>query len=184
MRVAIRGSAPGLLLGAVLGCGVLGCGSGALGSPDGRQMACTLIGCEDEFTATVTVDSTMVPAGRHTFTMTIDGAASSCTFQLPPSGNLVNDPCSTGFGLSVGPAQTCTTTQTDAVSSQQCQPIDGVFVEKIIVNGSPNSMKVQQTVGGTVIFEQTISPTYQTNQPNGPGCGPTCHQASAAWTIP
>ena len=35
-----------------------------------------------------------------------------------------------------------------------------------------------------MILDQTVSPTYQTNQPNGPGCGPTCHQAGADWTIP
>ena len=31
------------------------------------------------------VDATMVPAGKHTLTVTIDGAATSCSFQLPES---------------------------------------------------------------------------------------------------
>jgi len=148
-------------------------------------MACTLIGCADQFSATVTVDATRVPAGRHTVTVTIDGAAGSCTFQLPPSAELTNDPCSApGFSMTIGPAETCTTTQSPTVSSQQCQPIDGVFVEKLLVLGAPRSIEVQQTVAGAVIFDQTMTPAYQTNQPNGPGCGPICRQASAAWTIP
>ena len=147
-------------------------------------MACTLIGCHDQFSATVTVDSTKVPAGRHTVTVTIDGAATSCSFQLPPTNDPVNDPCSAGFAMTVVPAQSCTTTQSATVASQQCQPIDGVFVENISIDGTPRSIEVQQTVGGTVIFDQTVTPTYQTNEPNGPGCGPTCHQAGADWTIP
>ena len=73
-------------------------------------MACFSIACWDQFTATVTVDSTMVPAGRH--------------------------------------------------------------------------IEVQQALDGTVLLDETISPAYETSQPNGPGCGPICHYASAAWTIP
>ena len=86
--------------------------------------------------------------------------------------------------MTVDPAQMCATTQSPTVAWQQCQPIEGMFVEKIAVLGTPSSIEVQQTVGGTVIFDQTVAPTYQTNQPNGPGCGPTCHQATAVWTIP
>jgi hypothetical protein len=148
-------------------------------------MGCTLVGCEDQFSATLTVDATMVPAGRHTVTVTIDGAAGSCTFQIPPSAELTNDPCSgSGFSMTIGPAEACTTTQSPTVSSQQCQPIDGMFVERLAVAGTPRVIEVQQTVAGAVIFDQTITPTYQTNQPNGPGCGPTCHQGGADWTIP
>lgn len=86
--------------------------------------------------------------------------------------------------MTVGPAQTCTTTESSTGASEQCQPIDGKFVEAITIEGTPGSIEIQQTVGGTVIFDQTVAPTYQTNQPNGPGCGPICHQAGAAWTIP
>ena len=170
---------------AALGLGGLGCGSSALGSPDAGQMVCTLIGCHDQFSATVTVDSTMVPAGRHTVTVTIDGVAGSCSFQIPPTAGLTNDPCTApGFSMTVDPAQMCATTLSTTVASQQCQPIEGFFVERIAVLGVPSSIEVQQTVGGTVIFDQTVAPTYQTNQPNGPGCEPTCHQATAVWTIP
>jgi len=172
------------LLLAALGCGAFGCGGGAISPPGGGEMVCALVGCHDQFSANVTVDTTMVPAGTHTVAVTVDGATTSCTLQLPPSAELTNDPCSAGFALTVGPAQTCTTTQSATVASQQCQPIDGEFVEAITVDGRPGTIEVQQSVDGTVIFDQTVAPTYQTNQPNGPGCGPTCHQAGADWTIP
>jgi hypothetical protein len=167
MATAMGGRTGVLLLTAAVGWGAVGCSGGAITAPDGGQMACTLIGCVDQFSATVTVDATTVPAGKHTLTVTIDGAATSCSFNLPELANPVNDPCAAGFSLSV-----------------PGQPTDGKFTETIRVFGTPSSIKVQQTLDGTVVLDQTISPTYQTNQPNGPGCGPICHQATAAWTIP
>ncbi len=183
MATTIVGSTGALLLMTALGCCAIGCSSGALspsrdaaidlpgdgglGSlPDGAT-ACTKIGCVDQFSATVTVDATTVPAGKHTLTVTIDGAATSCSFNLPELANPVNDPCAAGFSLSV-----------------PGQPTDGKFTETIRVLGTPSSIEVHQTLDGTVVLDQTLSPTYQTNQPNGPGCAPICHQASAAWTIP
>jgi hypothetical protein len=43
-------------------------------------------------------------------------------------------------------------------------------------------LHVQQLAGDVVVLDQTVSPTYQINQPNGPQCDPTCHQASFEWT--
>ena len=202
-RTVIGGSAAARLLLAAFGCGAVGCSGTALGTPPdaagntGRDIAigfdaaprsdaaiglsdaggldaladgaiaCTLIGCVDQFSATVTVDTNMVPAGTHVLTVTFDGAATFCPFNLPPSTDPVNDPCSAAFSLTVPDAST-----------------DGKFTEKIVLHGAPTSIEVRQTLDGTVVLDQTISPTYETNQPNGPGCGPICHQASAAWTIP
>ncbi len=140
---------------------------GGTSTPLDGEIICTLIECEDEFSATVTVDATMVPAGNHTLTVTIDGAATSCSFHLPELPNLINDPCAAGFGLNV-----------------PGQPTDGKFTETMTIHGTPSSIEVHQTLDGTVILDQTVSPTYQTNQPNGPGCAPICHQAGAEWTIP
>jgi hypothetical protein len=109
----------------------------------------------------------VAPAGRHTVTVPIDGAASSCPFQLPPTSNPVNDPCSAGFSFTLPD-----------------QPTDGKYTEAIVVESAATSIEIKQTLDGTVISDQTLSPSYQTIQPNGPGCGPTCHQATAAWTIP
>jgi hypothetical protein len=183
-RTTTVGPTAALLLMAVLGCGAGGCSGAAIspshdaaiGLSDGGGLdsladgaiTCTLIGCVDQFSATVTVDTNMVPAGMHVLTVTFDGAATSCPFNLPPRTDPVNDPCAAAFSLMVPGTST-----------------DGKFTEKIVVPGAPTSIEVRQTLDGTVVLDQTISPAYQTNQPNGPGCGPTCHQASAAaWTIP
>jgi len=162
MRIAVALSRGALLLLAALGCGALSCDGSGIGS-----MACTLIGCEDQFMATLTVDATMVPAGMHTVQVTADGVVASCAFQFPPDVGL-GVPCSSAFGLTIVPDQT----------------IAGRFTERITFSGTPSLVEVQQLVGGTVIFDQTVSPTYQMNQPNGPGCGPICEQANVLWTIP
>ena len=145
-------------------------------------MLCTLIGCQDQFTATVTVDATAVPAGTHTVNVSADGTAMTCTFPFPQADAVAQ--CSGGLTVIVQAAAVCTTVQTDAAISEKCQAIDGKFTESISIPGTPSAVQVRQLVGGTVILDQSVAPTYQTNQPNGPGCGPTCHQAGAAWTIP
>jgi hypothetical protein len=167
-------------------CGALGCGGNAISSPFGGGMACTDVGCEDQFSASVTMDAALVPAGTHTVNVVADGAAMSCMFPFPPAdstGGLAAQ-CSSGLTVFVQPATVCTTTQSATVASQQCQPIDGKFTESIWVSGTPSEVRVQQLVAGTVILDQTVSPTYQTNEPNGPGCEPVCHQGGAEWTIP
>ncbi|HXJ20493.1 MAG TPA: hypothetical protein VMT03_09685 [Polyangia bacterium] len=177
-----------LLLGAVM-CVAPGCGSSRLSSPpDGGQVVCTAVGCQDQFSAILTVDATMVPAGTYTIDVTADGAETSCTFRFPPpdpsSGTSVDTACSSGLALVVSSAQACTTVQSQTVSSEQCQPIEGKFTETLTVNGTPSSIHVRQTVADTVVLDETVSPAYRVNQPNGPMCGPVCHQASAIWTVP
>jgi hypothetical protein len=182
MANAIGGSGA-LLLMAALACGALGCGGGALAW---GEMVCSDVGCEDQFSASVTMDATQIPAGTHTIDVMADGAAMSCTFSFPPDPSTggIAAQCPSGLTVLVQPATVCTTTQSRTAASQQCQPIDGKFTESIWVSGTPKMVQVQQLVGGTAILDQTVSPTYQTNEPNGPGCGPICQQASAAWTIP
>lgn len=182
MATAIGRTAGALLLLAALSGGLLGCNGSALRSPDGGEMVCTDVGCHDQFTATVTVDATLVPAGTHTVNVMADGTAMTCTFPFPPTDAVAR--CSGGLTVIVQAAAVCTTVQTDAAISDKCQAIDGKFTESIWVPGAPGVVQVQQLVGETILLDQTIAPTYQANQPNGPGCGPTCQQAGAAWTIP
>lgn len=186
MQTAMGAAAGSLLSMVALGWGALGCDGSSIGSPRDGEMICTDVGCQDQFSASVMMDATQVPAGTHTVNVVADGAATSCTFQFPadPSTGGLAAQCSSGLTVFVQPATICTTMQSATVTSEQCQPIDGKFIESIWVSGTPSVVRVQQLVNGTVILDQTVSPTYQTNEPNGPGCGPICHQAGAAWTIP
>ena len=172
-----------MLITAVLGVPVAGCNSNPFGS-----MACATRGCQDQFTATVSVTSTTVPAGMHSVDVTAEGTMLSCTFAFPPvnlaGGGTVGAQCPIGLTVDIQPTTVCTTTDTDAAAIERCDAVPGQFTEVIAVLGTPSSVHVQQSVGGTQILDQSATPTYQSNQPNGPGCAPICQQASAAWTIP
>jgi hypothetical protein len=145
-----------------------------------------LIGCEDLFWAQVTVDATMIPSGTHTVDVTADGKAMSCTFSSPTPATIIGGipvPCASGLTFSIEPLESCPPPN-DAGNSPPCQIVDGKFTETLTVAGTPVTVHVRQLVDGTAILDQTVSPTYLTDEPNGPGCGPICHQAAAMWTIP
>lgn len=184
-RAAARARRWGLvtLIAALSGTSPAGCGASPFGSK-----GCSTAGCGDQFTATVAAASSAIPPGIHTIDVTADGAALSCTFTIPPAtsatGGAVNAECQVGLQVVVGPATICATTRTDGALIQSCEPVSGQLTEYIIVKGTPASVRVEQSVGGTVIFDQSSTPMYQKNQPNGPGCEPICQQAGVEWTIP
>src|SRR3569833_1223952 len=119
---------PGVLFAALV-CFVAGCGRSQISSPDSGVLVCSAVGCEDQFAATVTVDVRTVPAGTHTLAVTADGTDMSCTFPFPPAnlppGQAIPTQCTSGLRLDVLRARVCTTTQSQTVSSSQCQPVDG-----------------------------------------------------------
>jgi hypothetical protein len=54
----------------------------------------------------------------------------------------------------------------------------------IDTDGSAERVEVRLAVGSTVLLEQTNTFDYQTVQPNGPECGPTCRNANVRMSIP
>jgi hypothetical protein len=55
--------------------------------------------------------------------------------------------------------------------------------ETISVSGTPMQVRVRQPVCGAVVLDMAVTPVYETDQPNGPGCDPICHEAGADWTL-
>ncbi len=145
-------------------------------------MVCTTIGCEDAFIVTGMLAVAMVPPGTHTVDVTADGNEMVCMFAFPPPGGI--GACPSGLFVSVESAEDCTSVETDAALTQQCQPIPGELTETISVRGMPSMVRVQQLVGGTAILDQTFTPTYASVYPNGPACGPACQEANAQFSIP
>lgn len=48
---------------------------------------------------------------------------------------------------------------------------------------TPESATVRVVAGGDTVARE-VRPTYETLQPNGPGCPPTCRQAEVRVTLP
>jgi hypothetical protein len=52
-----------------------------------------------------------------------------------------------------------------------------------LANGDRYHLTVTDAQGATLVDTTDVA-TYQTTQPNGAACGPTCHQASADHRAP
>jgi hypothetical protein len=83
----------------------------------------------------------------------------------------------------VGQEQECVEIDTGSAKGLKCTPIAGRFLEGITISGRPAQVRVRITVDDVVVLDRTLEPAYAATQPNGPGCEPICHQASAAWTF-
>ena len=57
----------------------------------------------------------------------------------------------------------------------------GKYNETISVVGTPTTVHVQQAVGGTILLDQSATPTYADYHPS---CGPVCKEALVTWTMP
>lgn len=170
----------------LLTANVAACSSSSSENPK----ACTLLGCQDLFTASVSADVGVLPSGENTVTVEADGAIFSCTFSLSgqnsSDGGISAVQCQDGanLGVLVMSATTCMTGASDGAMGRACKPIPGKLTEYITIRGTPHSVRVKQSAAGTLLFEDTTTPTYQAQQPNGPGCGPICQYGGVTVTLP
>jgi hypothetical protein len=179
MRGAVTAATAFALCGALLG----GCGVRLPAS----SKACTEVGCADGLTAMVTGPDAALPAGLHLLTVTADGTTTTCTFKVPsdtlPGGGTVGPSCPPGLGVSIGQQSVCTEKEEAGGRSLTCTPVAGQSVETISLMGAPAHVHLVQTMGTATVLDVTVTPTYLASQPNGPGCDPTCHEASAMLTF-
>ena len=61
--------------------------------------------------------------------------------------------------------------------------VPGSSVETIQLAGTPAQVHAWQYVDDAAILDVTAAPSDQDVAPNGSECGPTCRQASVAWTL-
>jgi hypothetical protein len=165
--------------------------SGALAAAPGCAIettkTCSLVGCQDQFSANLQTADGSFPSGTHQVDVVADGLTLSCAFSFPlgtaPGGGTIAPSCPMGLNVGVWPATVCTSTTTGATASQTCDPIPGHFVESITLTGAPTRVQLQQSVDGTSLLNVEMAPTYVVNRPNGPDCDPACRQSSASLTL-
>jgi hypothetical protein len=126
-------------------------------------------------------------AGTHTITVEADGNVMTCTFDYPlvslPGGGSEPIECQNGLSVTIAPLQSCVEEKSKESTSYTCTPIPNSNQERIFFRGTPNQISVAQSVDGSLILNQTITPTYIASEPNGQGCG-ICRQAKVEWTLP
>jgi hypothetical protein len=122
----------------------------------GGCIFCTEIFCEDQVAVTVSSAAPM-PAGIYAFTFEVPDGVRAVTCTL------------------AGTSASCTG---DAKVSFSGAFFDDAFHFRVL--GTPATLKVTMTRDATPVADQSFTPSYSTNQPNGPKCGPTCRQATAS----
>jgi hypothetical protein len=141
----------------------------------GSSKTCTLMGCQDQLILEISQSSGL--AVLFSARLDIDGRAVACP--APARGESTT--CDTGVSIASRELQDCTQTISGGQASETCVGT-GYFTERIIILGAPKSVDITLMTGATVVAQTTIAPTYEVNQPNGPGCDPVCKQAAATWT--
>ena len=167
----------------VIGIGVLAAASGGCE----RTKECTLIGCRDQFVASVSRADGSFPSGAHRIEILADGASLTCSFTYPlataPGGAAIPPSCPIGLTVNIAQQQVCMQTTENGGVAFTCQPIPGQFLETIELAGTPAQVHVWQYVDDVALLDAATAPVYQDYFPNGPACGPPCHQASVDWTL-
>lgn len=156
----------GIMLG-LLGMAWLAAACDGEPEPDGGS--CTEAGCVDALSLSIEADSGLFTAGS--YEVALDGET-ICTFRV--SDDL--EECASGH----------------CVAEESCNALylvgyqdDGMSdLVSIMLETMQGPIAVEVRLEGGVLLSETVAPTYQTVQPNGPDCGPVCQQANETLVVP
>ena len=142
-------------------------------SPTDPPRACTLIGCQDGLTVELEPGSGW-PAGDYRFRFEGNGVQVQCRGSLPLP------PCQAGRAVTCEPAGVATIVESGCALPASAHGFSQVFFDPKV---QPATLRVSiERIEGsstTVLAAVDLSPRFETLQPNGPGCPPTCRQARA-----
>lgn len=147
-------------------------GNGSDGPPNPplEGQICTEIGCVNGFH--LNLHKQTWEAGSYSFHIEADGAVTECTGSLPLK------PCDGSPSLS------CTGAKGFFIGESGCAMApDQQGFSEIQFESAPKQVTVTISRDGSELIKQSFEPTYRETQPNGPGCEPICHQATADLTI-
>ncbi len=134
----------------------------ACGSPDDTAGFCTEIGCVDGYSLDLE-HALPWSAGDWSFVLDLDGDIVTCGTTLPfdehePGGCDADDVMLVRSGTALPPAE---------------QEVDGLEVGRVDLG----TVIVTVFLDGVQVATETFTPVWETIQPNGPGCEPTCRVA-------
>ena len=132
------------------------------GCPDVETLDCTSMGCVDGLEVFFKRDD--YPPGVYTVEPDLHGELIHCQATIPLDSD-ASDGCSDGrVSLFLSGSML-------EVSEQS---IDGFYLDSV----DPSALAVTVSLDGAQIGYAAFEPGYQTLQPNGPECEPTCSYAS------
>jgi hypothetical protein len=140
------------------------------------EKSCTTIGCADGLSLILTRADGSEP--HFEVSLVIDGKTIVCP--APALGS--SSKCDDGVFVTLTEGQDCRQAATTTSATLTCTG-NGRFQEVVEIRRAPATLAVSLAQGGTTKPLGTLSPTYRTMQPNGPGCEPVCRQAEIAQVI-
>jgi hypothetical protein len=101
----------------------------------------------------------------------------------PPQQACTRIGCEDGWSVELGDAAALPATYTiraivdgTVVASRECSPAQPCG-DRVFLAGVTADQAELEITGGPAPLRWTVTPQYNTLQPNGPGCPPTCRQA-------
>ncbi len=162
-----------------------------------RMHECGLVGCVDEAAIDLESPTGAWAPGGYQFALVIDGNTANCAIQIPaspPPATRIAGSCTSEITLTFLAQEQCAASPSDgsadasssdpnSAQGETCSPIPGHFHQTLTLVGTPHDVALSLKRDDHSIVDQTVTLSYATTQPNGPGCDPTCHQASSVITI-
>jgi hypothetical protein len=128
---------------------------------------CTLVDCNDGLT--IDLDPmTGWPAGSYRFTIDVDSTRVTCQGALPLPA------CTAGRGLTCDRPDVLTIGESGCALGAGAQGFPSIDFDDAL---RPKRVVVTVARNESVLTRSELTPEFQTSQPNGAGCPPTCTQA-------
>jgi hypothetical protein len=129
--------------------------------------------------------------GTYELALLVDGQSASCALKvpaMPSTGPLAPGSCTSTIGLTLAPEAQCTGDASadgsdDTTPVTDCAASAGAFQQVLTLPDMPATVVLTLTRDGNLLVQQTIALTYADVHPNGPSCGPTCHEAAAVMVV-
>ena len=149
---------------------------------------CTLVGCGDGVSLEVRPAQGPFEDGGYELVIVADGQTHACSFvlpdDLPVQGSVHTIECTPPMSASLQAELICTEARGASSVSQTCAPIAGEFVLRALVQTTAPELELRIRRDDVPLLAQTLMPSYEIFQPNGPDCEPTCRQAGIEVTLP
>lgn len=144
---------------------LVGCG-GAPASTPPPSRACTDIGCSDGLRVELAPATGSWAPGSYVFAIVTPTGTTTCEGALPLPA------CETGRAFRcAGPPVLIT-------ESGCALPAEAHGFSTLELAAGPPAVTITISKDGVELVRRELAPSYQTTSPNGPGCEPTCRQAS------
>jgi hypothetical protein len=162
---------------------------------------CPGVYCSSETTLVIERRGAAWSDGRYTLDVRLGERESRCSFTLPIPGKLPHELSLRGEPFDCAPAlpehhlaplaALYPTPDPSPVCPQpdagpplaSCPPLAGHYHIEIHTSATGDDLELRLESGGTLLLEQSTTVEYTTNEPNGPGCGPTCSLATLTFPI-